>query len=73
MTGKAGKKVRPAGCAGLNLSRIGGNCQIGDEGILCFPASVADDCLITVFVNQLLRIAEELGDVAEYRNPFQKV
>ena len=23
--------------------------------------------------NQLLRIAEELGDVAEYRNPFQKV
>ena len=23
--------------------------------------------------NQLLRIQEELGDVAEYRNPFQKV
>ena len=23
--------------------------------------------------NQLLRISEELGDVAEYRNPFQKV
>ena len=23
--------------------------------------------------NQLLRIADELGEVAEYRNPFQKV
>src|SRR5579862_8332014 len=42
--------------AGLDLAGVGGNCEVGDEGVLRLAAAVRDDALVPVPAGQLHRL-----------------